>query len=258
MDGSAKADVLKGKINALPVVDKTFTKEGCSADAKLTGERLEGLNNRLDNIDPGKAVNVAYDNTESGIDADQVQKAIDLLTALVKSGVVNKNFKIEKSSPALQLVNTAEERTGMVHYSNSSNLILSNQKDADNMVGIWVKPEWENPKDYLDLGTYIDGDFTRYPIFGRHNKPSGKYTGSGKTETKIINVGGVVGTTLKISTSKGMAIVTGAGAICKKYGSTEVYGLTAAACNFNDGVLTLETADEVVNGANVDYYYEVL
>ena len=256
MDGSAKADVLKGKINALPVVDKTFTKEGCSADAKLTGDRLEGLNNRLDNINPGKAVNVAYDNTESGIDADQVQKAIDLLTALVKSGVVNKDFKVEKSSPAIHLKNTTTGRTGMIHYSNSSNLILSNQIDADNMVGIWVKPESEKVEDYLDLGTYIDGDFTRYPIFGTHNKPTGKYTGTGTETTRTVTIGGV-GSTLKISTSNGMAIVTGAGAICKKDDSTEVYGLADTACSFNDGVLTLATADLVVNGTR-DYYYEVL
>lgn len=166
------------------------------------------------------------------------------------------DFEITKSSPRMRLANTEISRSGEVHFSNSGNLILSSKLDDDNLVGIWVKPETSETQDYLDLGTYIGGEFTRYPIFGTYNKPTGKYEGTGSATTRIVTTGGI-GSTLKISTSKGMAIVTGAGAICKKYSSTEVYGLTAEQCNFDKGVLTLTTNDDVVNGAR-DYYYEVL
>lgn len=203
-----------------------------------------------------KADGVSYDNTQSGIDADTLQKAIDLLATILTVGKLDVDFTVEKYSPRMSLVNTENARVGEIHFSNQGNLILSSKMDNDNLVGIWVKPETEAAQDYLDLGTYINGDFTRYPIFGTYNKPRGKYEGTGSATTRIVTIGGI-GTALKISTTKGMAIVTGAGAICKKYSSTEVYGLSAAECNFEDGTLTLTTADDVVNGVR-DYYYEVL
>lgn len=259
MDGKAETNMtvyaLKGKITTLPVVDKTLTKEGYAADAKKTGTEIEHLNNRMDNIDPHFAENVGYDNANSGLDADKVQQAIDLLHTLVTSGVVNNDFKIEKPSPAMRLVNTTTGRTGEAHYSNQSNLILANKLDDDNLVGIWIKPETEAPGDYLDLGVYINGEFTRYPIFGTYNRPKGKYQGNASDEVRTINIGGS-GTTLKISTSNGMAIVTGAGAICLK-STGEVYGLSYVYISFNNGVLELATKDIIVNGAR-DIYYEVL
>lgn len=216
------AQELKGKIIVLPKVDKTLEREGYAADAKETGYRLKAVNDRVDNI----------------------------------GATTHTDYAIEKSSPAMRLVNTGTGREGEAHYSNSNNLILSNKLDDNNMVGIWLKPETENPQDYLDLGTYINGEFKRYPIFGTYNKPKGKYTGTGTATSHTVNIGGV-GTTLKISTSAGMAIVTGAGAICKAGTGTDVYGLAASACKFDDGVLTLATTDGVVNGAR-DIYYEVL
>lgn len=226
MEGSAEINrdvqTLKGKIIVLPKVDKTLKKEGYAADAKATGDGFNAVNERIKTI----GSKTFYD------------------------------YVIEKSSPAMRLKNTETGRQGEAHYSNSNNLILSNKQDDNNMVGIWIKPETENAKDYLDLGTYINGEFKRYPIFGTYNKPKGKYAGTGTATSQTVNIGGI-GTTLKISTTKGMAIVTGAGAICKKYADTAVYGLAASVCKFDDGVLTLATADEVVN-AERDIYYEVL
>ena len=202
------------------------------------------------------ATDVHYDNALSGIDAKKVQEAIDLLAAVVTLGNFDVDLTISKYSPRMQLINTENARMGELHFSNAGNLILASKLNDDNLVGLWVKPETEAAKDYFDLGTYINGVFTRYPIFGTYNKPTGKYTGTGAATTRIVDIGGI-GTTLKISTTKGMAIITGAGAICKKYSSTEVYGLSADQCNFDDGVLMLATNDDVVNGTR-DYYYEVL
>lgn len=260
MEGKAEtnrfASTLKGKISVMPRVDKTLAIEGHAADAKATGDKLAEVNNRINNLDPHTAANVLYKSTNGEFNAENVQRAIEMLAAIVVGGVTAKDFNIKKSSPAMRLSNAATGRGGEAHYSNSNNLILSNKKDDDNMVGIWVKPETEKPQDYLDLGTYINGEFTRYPIFGTHNKPKGKYAGTGTATSYTVTIGGI-GTTLKISTTKGMAIITGAGAICKKYADTAVYGLAASTCKFEDGVLTLATADEVVNSAR-DIYYEVL
>lgn len=64
---------LTGKIEAVPRVDKTLSKEGCAADAKEVGERLR-------NIDPHFADNVQYDNANSKLDAHNAQSAIDKLS----------------------------------------------------------------------------------------------------------------------------------------------------------------------------------
>ena len=68
---------LCGKIRVIPRTDTTLSKEGFSADAKVVGDKFAEHKLRIDNIDPHFAVNVGYDNTSSGLDADNVQAAID-------------------------------------------------------------------------------------------------------------------------------------------------------------------------------------
>lgn len=95
---------LNGKIVQIPTVDKTLSKSGYSADAKVTGDALKKkvnitdivdnlttdnankplsarqgaeLKRRVDDIDPHFAENVNYDNTKSGFTAENVQDAID-------------------------------------------------------------------------------------------------------------------------------------------------------------------------------------
>ena len=247
-----------------PVANQTIARNIASLEYGIEklGIDLESLESEVDKLGDDieshqtDAADVNYDNTQSGISAQKVQEAIDLLATLLTVGKLEVDFSVEKASPRMQLINPDNSRIGEVHFSNAGNLILSSKQDNDNLVGIWVKPETEDAKDYLDLGTYVGGVFTRYPIFGTYNKPTGKYEGTGSATTRIVTTGGI-GSTLKISTNKGMAIVTGAGAICKKYSSKDVYGLTAAECNYENGVLTLTTDDDVVNAVK-EYFYEVL
>lgn len=249
---------LKGKIVNLPKIDTTLTKEGHAADAKAIGDEIGKLNIRIDNIDPHFADNVGYSSAESGITAETVQAALDWIVAnylRITGGKISGNLKIEKSSPAMELVNTATGRTGTTHYSNSENLILSNKLDDDNLVGIWVKPETEAPKDYLDLGTYVNGNFTRYPIYGAHSKPTGTYAGTGSEETVVIETGGI-GDVIMVNSGNGFAIVTPRGAMCVS--GQNVYGLVSSDAKFASGVLTLNTADVTLNKNPGNYYWQVL
>ena len=68
---------LCGKIKEVPRTDTTLSKEGFSADAKVVGDKFAEHKLRIDNIDPHFAKNVGYDNTNSGLDATDVQAAID-------------------------------------------------------------------------------------------------------------------------------------------------------------------------------------
>ena len=68
---------LFGSIKEIPQVDTTLTKEGRSADAKVVGDILADHKRRIDNIDPHFAENVEYDNENSGLNAANVQGALD-------------------------------------------------------------------------------------------------------------------------------------------------------------------------------------
>lgn len=257
-DGTMNVKALKGKVTTLPRVDDTLAKEGYAADAKKTGEELAKLNDRFDNVDPHFAENVGYSHEESGITAETVQAAIDWLVAnylRITGGKLTGNLEIETSSPAMNLVNTATNRSGVALYSNSSNLILSNKKDDDNLAGIWLKPETEAPKDYLDLGTYVGGKFTRYPIYGTYNKPTGTYEGTGSASKVEIETGGI-GDVIMVNSGNGFAIVTPRGAVC--ISGTDVYGLVSSHAKFTGGLLTLNTADVTLNKNPGNYYWQVL
>lgn len=249
---------LQGKIVNLPKIDSTLTKEGYTADAKAIGDEIAKLNTRFDNIDPHYAENVEYSPEASGITAETVQAALDWIVASylrATGGKITGNLDIEKSSPAMQLKNTEAGRTGAFAYSNSANLILSNKLDDDNLVGIWVKPETESPKDYLGLGTYIGGEFTNYPIFGTYNKPTGKYEGTGSTALFEIETGGI-GDVIMVNSGNGFAFVTPRGAVC--ISGENVHGLVSGNAKFVGGVLTLNTDDAVLNKNPGNYYWQVL
>lgn len=68
---------LKGSIKRIPTIDKTLTRENCCADAKVVGDKFVEHSMRIDDIDPHFAENVGYDNVNSGLNAANVQEAID-------------------------------------------------------------------------------------------------------------------------------------------------------------------------------------
>ena len=48
MEASLESKELKGKILIIPRIDKTLTKEGYAADAKVTGEAIEKMVKKVD------------------------------------------------------------------------------------------------------------------------------------------------------------------------------------------------------------------
>ena len=68
---------LKGSIKRIPTIDKTLTRENCCADAKVVGDKFVEHSKRIADIDPHFAENVEYDNAVSGLNATDVQEAID-------------------------------------------------------------------------------------------------------------------------------------------------------------------------------------
>lgn len=177
-------------------------------------------------------------------------------TSLLKSFLLPLDGSVSISGTKLGIFN---DKGRFVCDGNGTAIIMYNvPNDGTNrrQIAVYSSDVATNIKNSIKLSDVVNGKITSYNIFGEHNKPSGSYTGNGSATQRTVNIGGV-GTTLKISTANGMAFVTGAGAICKKYNATTTYGLPASECSFNDGVLTLATTDTVVNGSR-GLHYQVL
>ena len=96
-----------------------------------------------------------------------------------------------------------------------------------------------------------------YRFLTTYEKPlPSSYKATENSTLFTINIGGI-GSAITIYNTAGMAFVTEAGAICKEYNSTSVYGLPASKCKFNNGVLTIACTDKCVNNTG-NHYYQVL
>ena len=229
MDGNLEnnqaVNNLKGKVIQVPLVDATLTKAGYAADAKVVGEALSSMATSVASLDP------------------------------YAGGTIPENVRIEKDDPYIDLVNTTTGRVGKVHNTNAENVVIANRTDDDNMVGLWIKPETAEPKDYFDLGTYINGAFKKYAIFGEHTKTTGTYKGNGSATAITIDTKSV-GSTIMINSGNGFAFVTPRGALCVS--GTSVTSISSSAAKFVDGVLTLATTENTLNKADGNYYWQVL
>lgn len=81
VEKSTTLNNIEGKVVSIPLVDRTLTKPGKSADAKVVGDEIARLDGRVDNIDPHFAKNVQYDNTKSKLNATDMQGAVDEMHA---------------------------------------------------------------------------------------------------------------------------------------------------------------------------------
>ena len=120
--------------------------------------------------------------------------------------------------------------------------------------GIGVSPITKKPM-FLKLE---NGIFSNHNILHTGNKPSGYYTGNGSASREPIDTKGI-GNVCIIYGGAGIAIVTANGAICGGGdGPATPRSLPTSAIRFNSGVLTIKTADSVVNGNGGWYDYYVL
>ena len=143
---------LNGKITAIPLIDKTLTKENCTAEAKAVGDALakkvnvidivdnlatedsnrplsakQGveIKRRIDDIDPHFAENVIYGDTN-------VKDAID--EAVSTLGSVNDRFKVGSYSNTTQQFTLPVRKSALVIMSTSGNsdLFIVSNYDANN------------------------------------------------------------------------------------------------------------------------------
>ena len=104
--------------------------------------------------------------------------------------------------------------------------------------------------------TRNDGTETTYSIFGEHNKPSGSYTGNGSATKREIAIGGI-GSLLVIEGGGCVTFVTKEGSFMFNATYKNTLFLNIEELVFEDGVLTIATAEGGINGNGIYFTYHL-
>lgn len=245
MNGNIEAEkTLRGRLAYLPDIDKSLTKSGMCADAKATGDGLKSLHRRIDNIDPHFASNVSYDNKESGLEATQLQAAINEIAALY--------------ARATELASYLPVSGGRIDGNAYESFSVNNTVGNAAYIGFYGKGEASGLIGFKekDKPMFSTSDGTKLHAFLHEgNKPFGTYDGNGNTALRTIDTGGV-GKMLLVYSTNGVGIVVPRGAI--RISGSSVTWLTSSGQYYGDGILRMATNDDVFNASGVTYSYQVI
>ena len=172
----------------------------------------------------------------------------------VTGGKLRGNLEIEKSGPEFYMRNTGTDRYYHILVSSDKNIYFRNATDANNRTAFYLQPETAEKLERLfRLQKVVNGTSTLYNVYGQHNKPSGSYTGDGRSAERKINIGGA-GDVLLVRSGMVCYFVTPDGIYTHDSDSSSTYGGTT----FIDGVLTLGQIEKNLNINGRSYYYTVL
>ena len=270
---------LRGKIRTIPQTDETLSKKGYSADAKVVGDALKERVKRteiVDNLttdDPTKVVSarqafligkqlasinlseastVGYNNAESGLNAVNMQGAIDEVAEGVKNSVSKKgNSMIEGG--ALQVRNV-DNGYGTFSKNNSAAEDYGTQMMDISSDGKTAKV---NVSAKLNLMTFVDNAGNIRDVFHEGNKPFGSYVGNGIDNEKNIDTKGI-GRLILVYNQKHFSFVTPEGALVVKLATGAVSWIDGAKAYFLNGVLSLHTTNAAFNEVDATYHYQVI
>lgn len=154
---------------------------------------------------------------------------------------------------------------GSVEAYDSNTLLRSNDvagnESNGRMLTIYNHNGMSDIRTSLKLFNTVDGvkdPKNGYDIFGRHNKPSGSYTGNGSATSRTIETGGLGNVVAIWSVTNYITIVTPRGAFAFYTESTTPYIFTNSNAKFGNGVLTIATDSGALNRSSQIYYYQVL
>lgn len=249
--------VLMGKVKEIPTVDATLTKSGFAADAKVVGDKLNeigtdrlGAEDVVNDLESdatdkplsaamgkvlrglvgsgggsGFASDVVYDNSESGLDAHDVQRAITLLSSMASNALpleggtmTGENIYMDSGYARIQGNENAMWLQSLNEMMNNNNRRL---------IGIYNSNFYPDVKNAVTLEEIVNGKKQVYGIYGQHNKRSGYYVGDGNL-SKTVNTNSVGHLVFVIGTSATAgsvaALVCDSGAVVFGGGGVEVLG----------------------------------
>lgn len=282
MDGTVETNTtmqsLKGKVVTIPVVDASLTKEGYAADAKTTGDALSArvrtadiVNNLesdltdaplsayqgkvikklLDDMGVSGAGGVGYDNAESGLEANNMQSAIDEVAEIANNAVSKTGGDMIKGPVNVQ---TADNGYGSLNKNNTSTADNGTQVIDTDKSGNTAHVDVSAAKDSF---TFTGKDGVERTVLHDGNKPFSSYTGNGSAGTRKISTGGI-GRLLMVYCSTHISFVTPKGAIVVDLSDGGISWIDNGKVNYLSGDYTTETANAAFNASGITYYLQVI
>ena len=281
MNGNIESNMamykLQGKIVGIPQIDPTLSKSGYSADAKTTGEALEArvkkddivddltselvdkplsarqgkvIKGMLDDINLSQAGTVGYNNTESKLEATNMQSAIDEVAKIAQNALPKTGGMLEG---ALDVQNV----------DNGHGAFMKNHSATEDY-GTQVMDVSKNGKtakmcisSALETFTYVDPNGNIRDIHHEGNKAFGNYTGNGTTSPRTIDTKGI-GRLLMVYSDTRLAFVTPKGAFVINIVGGEFEWIDGEKVHYLNGKLNLETPSVAFNASNTTYYYQAI
>lgn len=282
MDGTVQTTQveLKGEIVYIPEVDKTLTKDGYSADAKVTGERLDILAEQIGEQTNPSASNINFDNAGTSLKATTVQSAITEVAGKVEELGVGEEKLTELENDINTLETSLETLENNVVKNNDSSMIKGTLmvQNADNGYGSVMKNNSESA-DYgtqladvsksgktakitvnalSNLLTFTDSGGEIRDIFHEGNKQFRSYVGNGFV-TYAIEINSI-GRLAIVYGDENLALVTPKGALTIKLSDGSMVWLDGSIMYYLDGVLFVIGTDAVdrFNRKNELYYIQAI
>lgn len=187
VEKSTTLNNIEGKVVSIPLVDRTLTKPGKSADAKVVGDEIARLDGRVDNIDPHFAKNVQYDNAKSKLSATDIQNAVDEIVGFGFGGYAKGLANVSLNSVTKSGLYCCDVNAGVTNlpsnvyacivkvspFYNSNYVVqeavlLDGQNSKLRRVchnGVWQPWEWENPKSEVGIEYRTTERFNGKPVY---------------------------------------------------------------------------------------------
>lgn len=269
---------LRGRVTSIPQTDETLTKKGYAADAQVVGDALKekiDIRNIVDDMktdDPKKvpsarqvfliakqlasinlseASTVGYNNSESGLNSQNMQGAIDELAEGVKNSVSKDGDSLIEG--ALHVRN-ADNGYGTFNKNNSATEDYGTQMMDHASDGRTAKVSVSAAYDKL---SYIGNNGQVRDIFHEGNKPFGSYNGTGITNERIIDTKGI-GRLMLVYNQNHFSFVVPEGALVIKLATGAVSWIDGGKVFYLNGELKLYTNNAAFNEVDTTYYYQVI
>ncbi len=235
---------LKGKVVAIPEIDKTLSKEGYSADAKVVGERLDTLAEQVGKVVTPKAEDIPYGETTVKEELDALNTKTEDAFSKSEGGMVDGTV----------MVRNADNGYGSVMKNNSATADYGTQLADVSASGKTAKVTVNATSNLL---TFSDTDGNIRDIHHEGTKRFGNYVGNGSATERVIETNGI-GKLLLVYSTTSLCYVTPKGANVTTLETGEQSWIDSAKVYYVDGKLTLNTINEAFNTNEETYYYQVI
>ena len=171
-------------------------------------------------------------------------------------GYLVSTFYWRRISTSADLANYLSKSGGMLSSRNYAPFALDNTSAGNIMIDFYSAGVRQGLLGFNAVNNpiFYDTNQKEHSLLHTGNKPSGSYTGNGSDTSRTISTGGI-GEVCLVRSSVGIAFLTPNGSIFANASSGVIYTENAT---FSDGVITIKSANDIVNASGVTYHYKVL